>query len=93
MIHTFTVTLDAECNETTAREYVRDAVRCWGGQFTPEDPLFGLKESDVEVVARHADKSRTARERMSLAAKATWKRRKAAKLAQRPTVPEFMGAS
>lgn len=35
--------------EDYARQYVKDAVRCHGGAFHPDDPLFGIPESNVLV--------------------------------------------
>lgn len=31
-------------------EYCRDALRCWGGSFRPEDPMFhGLRIESISV--------------------------------------------
>lgn len=31
------------------KEYIRDAVRGWGGEFHPSDPLFGLTARDINI--------------------------------------------
>lgn len=38
-----------EVSYQQAKEYVQDAVKSWGGQFHPDDPLFGLEERQVHV--------------------------------------------
>lgn len=47
--HRFIVTLRANVTKDAARRYIKEAVGAWGGQFPPEDPLFGLKTRDVSV--------------------------------------------
>lgn len=41
------------------REYVKDAVKGWGGGFHPTDPFFGVKEKDITYVSvKHTNRKR-----------------------------------
>ena len=42
MRHSFLVHVDAAEDVERVEEYIQNAVQSWGGQFPPDDPLFGL---------------------------------------------------
>jgi hypothetical protein len=44
--HTFVVTVKVsdEATRTEVRDFVREAVECWGGQLHPDDPFFNLRD-------------------------------------------------
>lgn len=47
---TITALCPGECSDDDIKEFVRDAVSSWGGQFDPEDPLFySLEVNKIEV--------------------------------------------
>lgn len=46
---TVTMTVPNEVKAADLREYIRDACQSWGGQFHPDDPLFGLSDEQVVV--------------------------------------------
>lgn len=47
--HTFEISLTVDASAREAAVYIRDAVRCWGGAYRPEDPFFSLKDKAVQV--------------------------------------------
>lgn len=54
MDHKFSVLVNvaAPRNTYSKRElsrYIREAVACWGGQYHPDHPFFGLREKNVKV--------------------------------------------
>lgn len=53
MKRTFSVTLEVPIGSTVKdlTAYIRDAVACWKGQFSPDDPLFDLDPDKVKVKA------------------------------------------
>ena len=46
----------ADVNEADWKDYIRDAVGCWKGQFHPNNPLFDLDYEDVKVVRLREEK-------------------------------------
>lgn len=52
MEFTFRVTIRpiARCSKSEALEYVRQAIRAYGGGGHPDSPFFGLRDEDVEVI-------------------------------------------
>jgi hypothetical protein len=54
-IHRFVVEVTSSMSWTDTREFVKDAVSSWGGQYFPGnneqegDPRFDIKEADVKV--------------------------------------------
>jgi len=47
----FVLQMDVEEEVTQAelKGYLHDSITMWGGQFPPDDPLFGLSEQDVSI--------------------------------------------
>ncbi len=46
---TVTMVVPREVSSADLKVYIHDACRSWGGQFHPDDPLFGLEAEQVDV--------------------------------------------
>ena len=54
--HFFTLTVDVKgVSKPELRNYIKEAIECWGGQLHPADPLFNLRGC---VKVRHEAKVR-----------------------------------
>ena len=56
VIMTVRITLRNPVPRGDLRQYVKEAVECWGGQFHPDDPLFnGVELVTTRIIREKAD--------------------------------------
>lgn len=48
-LFTVAVSMPADVTTREMADYIREAVKCWGGSFHPDDPLFHLDKAQVTV--------------------------------------------